>query len=168
MERHIKKVEEQITKLLGSILNDGQTFAEKYSSSDNLADISEIPIDDFQELLDMVKQRKAIVRMAPLSMSYEIFDLLATNLENLLLVISGYSIYVFPFAGIAMGYFFSWWFVLLGIVLAVVSSRAGKKVYSRVLFRRAFASETIFSFLFTGGKITLELPGVGILERIPE
>lgn len=108
MERHITRVEDQITKLLGSILDDGQTFAEKYSSTDNLASIPEIPINDFQDLLNMVRQGDAIVRMAPFSMNSTIFNMLATKIESFVMTAFGLGVYVMPVVGIIMGFLLSW------------------------------------------------------------
>ena len=162
---HIRKVEDKIKDLLNTVLKDGQIFRGKWSCTDNLAEIPEIPIQDYQELLEQIRQGKAIVRMAPMSISSEIFELLATKFESILLTATNLSVFVLPIAGIVLGFFISWWYVLLGVVSGFFSMRLGKRIYLRTLFRSAFSSEVIFSFLFTGNKITLELPGYGILYR---
>lgn len=166
MKRHIKEAEREILDLLNSPLSDdGLLVKEKYSLAENLSEIPEIPVKDFNELLSLIRKGEAVIRMAPSSIDSLTFDILSTKTEKFLFSTLNFCFLLLPIAGIALGIFFSWWYALWGIILAYLFLKLNKKIYCRALFRGALSSEVIFSFLFTGYKITLELLGQGFLYR---
>lgn len=162
MDNHLKKSENLIRNLVSSELG------LKYNLSTKLEDIPEIPINNFLELKKSLSSGQAILRMAPLSIDGTTFEIIATPFEQSLFIIFTLSIYLIPISGIILAIIFSWhWLLLILIAPIILAMRLNKRVYLHALFNSAFSSEIVFSFLFTAGKITLELPEHGILSRIP-
>jgi hypothetical protein len=72
-----------------------------------------------------------------------------------------------PIVGIILSFMYSWYWLSLIVIAPIISMRLNKRAYLHALFNRAFNSEIVFSYLFTAGKVTIELPGHGILYRNP-
>jgi len=158
----------------------------------------------------MIKNRTAILRMAPISQDYSTFDLLAFPTERFRYTLSLILLFVRIIASVVLAIWVHWAFAFLIILvpiafygtrsllialiwififslislitgqnaprlvfifsgIGVLTTFAGlnfRKVYLHALFHRAFSSEKVFSYLFTTGKITVEIDSIGIIHRL--
>lgn len=161
MVDHLKESENTINKIINS------DFGIKYSLKSKLEEIIEIPIKDFPKIQNLISSGEATMRMAPVSIDGTTFDIIATPFENRISTIYMVIGFLGPIAGIILAFIYSWLWLLLVVVAPIVSMKLNKKTYLHALFNRAYNSEIIFSYLFTAGKITIELPGYGILYKNP-
>ncbi len=161
MTDHLKESENIIKDLISS------DFGAKYSLKSKIEDIAEIPINDFSMLQKLLSSGKAIIRMAPVSIDGTTFNIIATPFEKRMLTVQTFIMILGPIVGIILSFIYSWYWLSLIVIAPIVSMKLNKRAYLHALFNRAFNSEIIFSYLFTAGKITIELPEHGILYRNP-
>ena len=159
---HLKKSENIIKELINS------DFGVKYSLKSNIKDIAEIPINDFSMLQKALSSGEAIIRMVPNSIDSTTFNIISTPFEKWMSTIYTFILILGPIAGIVLSFIYSWYALSLIVIAPIVSMKLNKRAYLHALFNRAFNSEIIFSYLFTAGKVTIELAGHGILYRKPE
>ncbi|MCK5607446.1 hypothetical protein KAR91_36515 [Candidatus Pacearchaeota archaeon] len=159
MANHLKQSGKIITELINS------EPGIKYNFESKIEAIKELPINNFSEIRKLLTSGKAIIRIAPISVDSTTFNLISTPLEKRLSTLFSSIIIIGPIAGIALSIIYSWYWSSLVLIAPIFSIKMGKRVYLHALFNRAFNSETIFSYLFTAGKITIELPEHGILYR---
>lgn len=157
---HLKKSENVIMGLIYSDLG------VRYSLACKVNDIKELPVNEFYTIQKMLSNGQAIIRMAPVSIDGTTFNIISRPSEKWLSAFYSFVMILAPVIGIVFSFIFSWHWLLLAIIAPIVSMRFKKRAYLQAIINRAFNSEIIFSYLFTASKITIELPGHGILYRI--
>ncbi|OQY01892.1 MAG: hypothetical protein B6I26_02705 [Desulfobacteraceae bacterium 4572_130] len=161
MVDHIKESENIIMDIINS------DFGSKYSLVSNIGDIEELAINNFSMIQKLISSGEAIIRMAPVSIDGTTFNIISTPFEKRLSTLYTVVMIIGPIIGIILSFMLSWYWLSLIVIAPIISIKFNKKAYLHALFNRAFNSEIIFSYLFTAGKITLELPEYGILYRNP-
>ncbi|MBW2618126.1 MAG: hypothetical protein JRC92_04560 [Deltaproteobacteria bacterium] len=159
MADYLIEIENFIKHLISS------DFGAKYSLESKIKDIVEIPFNDFSMLQKSLSSGEAIIRMAPASIDGTTFNIISTPFEKRMSTVYTFITILGPIVGIVLSFVYSWYWLSLTVIVPIVSMKLGKRAYLRALFNRAFNSEIVFSYLFTAGKITIELPGHGILYR---
>lgn len=81
-----------------------------------------------------------------------IFEILATPSERFRMNIYGPSWIFIPIISLVLGYFTSWWFILINFLILVFMSCANK-LLNLVIYRGAFDSELVFCFLYRIGLV---------------
>ncbi len=161
MADYLKDSENIIKDLISS------DFGVKYSLKSKIKDIAEIPINDFSMLQRLLSSGEAIIRMAPVSIDGTTFNIISTPFEKRMSTLYTFMMVFGPIVGIVLSFVYSWYWLSLIVIAPIVSMKLNKRAYLHALFNRAFNSEIVFSYLFTAGKVTIELPGHGILYRNP-
>lgn len=156
---HLKNTENHIMNIISS------DAGKKYSLKSKIKDIVEIPINDFSTLQKLLSSGEAIIRMAPASISDTTFDIISTPSEKFISTVYTSIMILGPIIGIVLSIIYSWYWLSLIVIAPIVSMKLNKRTYLYALFNRAFNSEIVFSYLFTARKVTIELPGHGILYR---
>jgi hypothetical protein len=103
--------------------------------------------------------------MAPVSIDGTTFNIISTPFEKRLSTVYTLIMFLGPIVGIILSFFYSWLWLSLIVIAPFISMKLNKRTYLHALFNRAFNSEIIFSYLFTAGKVTIELPGHEILYK---
>jgi len=156
----IEQIEDNIKKLTAS------EFGEKHNIVLAFSQLEEIPIDSYSRLQELMWAGEANMRQYPLSTASNVFNLIATESEQLQFnIIMPLSFFMPITAAILLSFIYSWWFSLFSFISIIAPPRLGKRIYLHALFNRAANSEIAFCFLFSGNYITLELPGLGIIKR---
>ncbi|MBA4390785.1 MAG: hypothetical protein C0399_07590 [Syntrophus sp. (in: bacteria)] len=158
---HLKKSENIIMDLINSDLG------AKYSLACKIEDIEELPVNEFSMIQKLLSSGEAIIRMAPVSTDGTTFNIISTPFEKRLSTLYSSIMILGPIVGIILSFVYSWYWLSLIVIAPIISMRLNKRAYLHALFNRAFNSEIVFSYLFTAGKVTIELPGHGILYRNP-
>ena len=125
-----------------------------YQIPRRVKNIPEFPFESYDELLHAAKTGEVILLRFSFEPSSVIFSRCATAFERFLMTAYGALTYLAPIIAIALGFFFSWWF-LIGALLSFLFISAGKKLFNRVIFRSAFEAEPVFCFLYFGGQISV-------------
>lgn len=203
MNTSLGSMEEIIDKIVDS------DVGWKYNLSSSIADIEEIPFNDFDELREEMARGNVVLRNMPASMDSTTLKIISTRLEKMIQNLSLIMQFTVPVAALIGGFLFSYYmFILIPVViLAYVSTKsiivigvwtsislgfasilplnnptafwafplltglasfAGlvfRGIYLHALFDRAMRSEKAFCYLFTARKISVEIPGVGIVWR---
>ena len=139
MADHLKESENIIKELINS------DFGVKYSLKSNIEDITEIPINDFSMLKQLLSSGEAIIRMAPVSIDATTFNIISTPAEKRMSTIYTFILILGPIAGIFLSFIYSWYWLSLVVIAPIVSMKLNKRAYLHALFNRAFNSEIIFS-----------------------
>ncbi len=154
-----KEIEERLVQLSKT------DFGEKYNLKVNLSDIEEIPINDFDEIKNMLFSGKAILRIHPASIDGTTFNILSTTFQGYRSLFYTAIMFLGPVVSLVLSFLYSWFWLALLVIAPFVGFRLGRGLYIKVLCQKASESETIFSYLFCAWKITIELPGYGVLTR---
>ena len=117
-----------------------------------LNEINELTQFEWPQLLTKITLGEYQVKiMAPALMTfYVLADSSQKNSAKFFNILT----FAIPVAAIALSIIFSWWFMLL-ILLVPVMSGASKSAYSEAILSSALVSEKCFSFLFSRGVICL-------------
>ena len=115
-------------------------------------EIPGFPYSNFKDLLLAFETKELLLQRFTYELLNAAFDILATPSERFRMNIYGPSWMLIPIISIALGYFASWWFILINLLILVLMSRA-KKLYNRVIYRGAFGSELVFCFLYRTGQV---------------
>lgn len=161
MVDHLRESENIIMELINS------DFGAKYSLASKIEDIEELPINDFYTIQELLSTGVAIMRMAPVSIDGTTFNIISTPFEKRLSTLYSSTMILCPIVGIILSFMYSWYWLSLIVIAPIISMKFNKRAYLHALFNRAFNSEIVFSYLFTAGKVTIELPKHGILYRNP-
>jgi len=140
--------EDKIVQILDSLQEKG-----RYVPS-TVAEIPRLPFDSFPALSKAFELNEVRMQRFAYAMDSAIFGFFATPFERIRLSIYSASMFIFPIVAIALGYFVSWWCLLL-VLLIPVAMRTAKKLYNKVIFRAAFSSEKIFCFLYFARQISV-------------
>jgi len=140
---------------------------EKYSLASKIQDIEELPIKKFSGIQKLIFSGGAFIRLAPVSIDDTTFNIVSTPFEKRLSTLYSLIMFLGPITGLILSFAFSWYWFFLVLLAPIISMKLLKRIYRRVLFKAAVNSEIVFSYLFTVGKITIELPEYGVLYRNP-
>ena len=151
--------------LIMELINSG--LGEKYSLAYKIEDIEELPVKEFSTIQKLLSSGEAIVRKSPSSIDSTTFEIISTPTEKRLIKLYMSITYFGPIIGIILSFVHSWYWLSLIVIAPIVGMSLSKKTYLHALFNRAYNSEIIFSYLFTAGKVTIELPDHDILYRNP-
>ena len=116
--------------------------------------LPDFPYTTFDALTQAFKQGAVLLQRFKYEINIELFETFATSFERFWFNAYTPSLAVIPLGAIALGYFVSWWFLLL-VVLVPLSMKWTKNLYNRVIFRAAFGSELIFCFLYYIGTVNV-------------
>jgi len=206
MNASLGPMEELIDKIVDS------DVGWKYNIASSLADIEEIPFNDFDLLRGEMARGNVILRNMPVSIDSTTFKIISTRFEKMVQNLALITNFAVPVAALIGGFFISYYlFILIPVVIVAYASTksiifmvvwislslglasvlplnnptafwafplltglasfAGlllRRVYLHALFDRAMNSEKAFCYLFTAKKITVEIPGIGIVWRDKE
>lgn len=118
-------------------------------------DIPEFPFQLFDELIDSVQESKVKVLRHSRSMNSSIFDVLSNKEEKILGGVGQLFFWCGVPLALVLGYFFSWWFMLLPILTFVWASKLISSSYNSAIFRSALSNEGCFCFLYYLGQISI-------------
>jgi len=151
MNTNIQRIEQNINNLLST------GFAEKHNVVVEVAKIPELEYGNFDDLKSDLISGKTTIRIAPFGQGIGkgMFEIWATKRHKLLFNSISVLTYFLPIAGILLGVFLSYWWLLLLLVPATTIP-LGKKVYLSALFGAVGASEKAFCFAYCGNIITVE------------
>jgi len=110
------------------------------------------PYSNFKGLLLAFETKELLLQRFAYELLNFAFDTLATPSERFRMYVYGSSWIFIPLISLVLGYFASWWFILINLLILVFMSRA-KKLYNRVIYRGAFDSELVFCFLYCTGQV---------------
>lgn len=120
----------------------------------SVGEIPDFPCSDFAELSSAFKSNRLHLQRHAYELSSAVFKMLASRSERFWSDAYATSFVAIPIASVVLGYFVSWWF-LLALLLIPISMSRGKKLYNRVIFRRAYESESAFCFLYRIGQVSV-------------
>lgn len=140
--------EDKANRILDSLQEKGRSVPR------SIADIPRLPYDTFIDLSKAFERQEVRLQRFAYAMDPGFFDSFASAFERFRFSTYTASMFIIPIAAIALGYFVSWWCLLL-ILLVPVAMKVSKKLYDKVLFRAAFSSEAIFCFLYFARQVSV-------------
>lgn len=143
-----KALDQEITELVNTLEAKRGWFPR------SVGEIPDSPCSTFSELTSALRSNRLQMRRHAYELSSAVFSMLASRSERFWSDAYATSFVSVPIATLALGYFVSWWFLLALFLIPISMSRA-KKLYNRVIFRRAYESESAFCFLYRIGQISV-------------
>jgi hypothetical protein len=150
ISENILDVERNIDHLLST------GFGAKHNVTTAVAQIPELDYNEYDALNADLISGKVIVRQAPGGPMRILFTLFATKTQSTVFDMLAIASFALPLAGIALGIFVSWWWLLL-VLAPMVTMSLSKRVYLAALFGPIGSSEKAFCFAFCAKAITVEL-----------
>jgi len=122
----------------------------------SVGEIPDFPCSTFSELTSALRSNRLELRRHAYELSSAVFSMLANRSERFWSDAYATSFVTIPIASLVLGYFVSWWFLLVLLLIPISMSR-GKRLYNRVIFRCAYESESAFCFLYRIGQISVTM-----------
>jgi hypothetical protein len=118
----------------------------------SVGEVPGFPYSNFKDLLLAFETKELLLQRFAYELLNAAFEILATPSERFRMNVYSSSWIFIPIISLVLGYFTSWWFILINLLILVLMSRA-KKLYNRVIYRGAFGSELVFCFLYRTGQV---------------
>jgi hypothetical protein len=131
------------------------------SFPERLTDIPGIRYKDLGELRTAIQQGRVVLQRFSVEYGYSIFALFARPAERAYLQFLSAISVLGPVAGIVLAFTSAWWWIIPGILTAVLGMREHTRAYNTVIYRGAVSSELAFCFLYRVKHIYLTWPDQG-------
>lgn len=114
----------------------------KYNLSSSIADIEEIPFNDFDELREEMARGHVVLRNMPVSIDSTTFKIISTRFEKIVQNLALITNFAVPVAALIGGFFISYYlFILIPVVIvAYASTKRLIWVFVWILLSMGFAS----------------------------
>ncbi len=123
-----------------------------------LSEIEDFPYSDFNTLIDDIKSGDANVLRFAYEMDQSLFSILASTIKKLKLNLGLFIAYGGTLAAVVLSFVYSFWLLATMPIFYFVGTNLTKRAYNSAIFEGAFNSETIFSFLYFYGQISVQIP----------
>lgn len=120
-----------------------------------LSELPTLPYKDFNKLKEMLLARRVLIQKFKFSYYGWLLRLVSSPWERFQSTFFMGMTYIGPIIAIVLCFSVSWWFLLAVIILPMKGMAWTKKHYTNQICCAALLSETIFSFLFYMGQISI-------------
>ena len=128
------------------------------SFPERIRDLPGIPYPDVDSLRAAISGGQVVLQRFSYEYGPTIFSLFATRQEQAYLKFIRVVGFAGPAVGIVLAFTHRWWWLIPGVLTALLVMREHKKVYNNVIYRGALGSEEGFCFLYRVKQVCLTSP----------